>query len=121
LDEGGYRRILGVAEGHKEDKAGWLQILKHLKRRGLSGVRLIVSDACLGLAEAALHESLIRAFQWFGGVPRQVWVDNQKAAVLKHVPGAVRFNERFKQLACHYGFVPKACRPYRARTKSWVS
>ena len=53
VDEGGYRRILGVAEGHKEDKAGWLQFLKHLKERGLSGVRLIVSDACLGLAEAA--------------------------------------------------------------------
>ncbi len=53
VDEGGYRRILGVAEGHKEDKAGWLQFLKHLKKRGLSGVRLIVSDACLGLAEAA--------------------------------------------------------------------
>ena len=53
VDEGGYRRILGVAEGHKEDKAGWLQFLKHLKKRGLTGVRLIVSDACLGLAEAA--------------------------------------------------------------------
>ena len=66
------------------------------------------------------YESLIRAFQWFGGVPRQVWVDNQKSAVLSHVPGAVRFNERFKQLACHYGFVPKACRPYRARTKGKV-
>ena len=53
VDEDGYRRVLGVAEGHKEDKAGWLQFLKHLKKRGLSGVRLIVSDACLGLAEAA--------------------------------------------------------------------
>ena len=53
MDEGGYRRVLGVAEGHKEDKAGWLGFLKHLKKRGLSGVRLIVSDACLGLAEAA--------------------------------------------------------------------
>ena len=53
VDAQGYRRILGVAEGHKEDKAGWLGFLKHLKKRGLSGVRLIVSDACLGLAEAA--------------------------------------------------------------------
>ena len=42
VDEGGYRRILGVAEGHKEDKAGWLQFLKHLKKRGLSGVRQCV-------------------------------------------------------------------------------
>ena len=66
------------------------------------------------------YESLVRAFAWFGGVTRQVWVDNHKAAVTAHVPGAVRFNERFKQLAHHYGFVPKACRPYRPRTKGKV-
>ena len=52
VDADGYRRILGVCEGHKEDKAGWLGFLKHLKERGLAGVRLIVSDACLGLREA---------------------------------------------------------------------
>jgi putative transposase len=53
VDSDGYRRILGVSEGHKEDKAGWLGFLKDLKKRGLKGVRLIVSDACIGLAEAA--------------------------------------------------------------------
>ena len=29
----------------------------------------------------------------------------------------MRFNERFIDLAGHYGFTPHACRPYRARTK----
>lgn len=48
----GYRRILGVAEGHKEDKAGWGSFLAHLKQRGLEGVRLVISDACLGLVES---------------------------------------------------------------------
>ncbi len=52
VDQDGYRRILGVQEGHKEDKAGWLGFLKHLKDRGLAGVRLIISDACLGLVES---------------------------------------------------------------------
>jgi len=52
VDQDGFRRILGVAEGHKEDKAGWLGFLKHLKDRGLAGVRLFVSDACLGLVES---------------------------------------------------------------------
>ena len=66
------------------------------------------------------YESLVRAFAWFGGSTQQVWVDNQKTAVIKHVPGAVQYNTRFKQLADHYGFVPKACRPYRARTKGKV-
>ena len=46
----GYREILGICEGAKEDKAGWSGFLKHLKERGLKGVQLIVSDACIGLA-----------------------------------------------------------------------
>jgi transposase-like protein len=49
----GYREILGIVEGAKEDKAGWSGFLKHLKERGLTGVRLIISDACIGLAESA--------------------------------------------------------------------
>jgi len=53
VGEDGYRKVLGIAEGHKEDKAGWQGFLSHLKSRGLSGVRLIISDACMGLVESA--------------------------------------------------------------------
>jgi putative transposase len=49
----GYREILGICEGAKEDKAGWSGFLKHLKERGLRGIRLIISDACMGLSESA--------------------------------------------------------------------
>lgn len=48
----GYREILGVAEGAKEDKASWAGFLRHLKERGLKGVELITSDKCLGLVES---------------------------------------------------------------------
>ena len=48
----GYRKILGVVEGHKEDKAGWSGFLRHLKDRGLDDVRLFISDACIGLVES---------------------------------------------------------------------
>ncbi len=48
----GYREVLGIAEGAKEDKASWLQFVRQLKQRGLSGTRLFVSDACLGLVES---------------------------------------------------------------------
>lgn len=64
------------------------------------------------------YEGLIRSFEYFSGVTREVLVDNQKSAVL--VPsnqGQPRFNERFLDLAAYYGFSPRACRPYRARTK----
>ena len=53
VNQDGYREILGICEGAKEDKAGWSAFLKHLKERGLSGVELIISDACLGLVESA--------------------------------------------------------------------
>lgn len=49
----GYRDILGICEGAKEDKSGWSAFLKHLKERGLNGVELITSDACMGLSESA--------------------------------------------------------------------
>jgi transposase-like protein len=49
----GYREILGVAEGLKEDTESWRNFLRHLKQRGLQGVQLLVSDKCLGLVEAA--------------------------------------------------------------------
>lgn len=52
VGEDGFRHVLGIAEGHKEDKAGWSGFLKHLKDRGLKGVRLIISDACMGLVES---------------------------------------------------------------------
>ena len=49
--QSGYREILAVSEGAKEDKASWTQFLRELKDRGLKGVELIVSDKCLGLVE----------------------------------------------------------------------
>lgn len=52
VNEDGYREILGVSEGSKEDKASWLEFLRWLKGRGLKGVRLVVSDKCLGVLEA---------------------------------------------------------------------
>lgn len=52
VDREGYREVLGVAEGTKEDAESWRSFLRHLKERGLKGVRLVVSDKCLGLVEA---------------------------------------------------------------------
>jgi transposase len=64
------------------------------------------------------YEGLVRSLEYLGGVPQEVLVDNQKAAVLTHANGrGPRFNERFVDLAGHYGFAPRACRPYRAQTK----
>lgn len=50
--EDGYREILGVMEGAKEDTESWRSFLRHLKQRGLRGPQLFISDKCLGLVES---------------------------------------------------------------------
>ena len=52
VNQEGYREVLGVAEGAKEDKASWSEFLRYLKGRGLKGVELVTSDKCLGLIES---------------------------------------------------------------------
>lgn len=64
------------------------------------------------------YEGIIRSFEYFGGGTKEVLVDNQKTAVISHRHGErVVFNSRFIDMAGHYGFIPRACRPYRAQTK----
>jgi len=52
VDQDGYRHVLGVSEGAKEDTESWRKFLRHLKERGLKGLQLVTSDKCLGLVEA---------------------------------------------------------------------
>ena len=76
----GYREIVGIVEGAKEDKAGWSGFLKHLKDRGLRGVELIVSDACTGLVESAA--------EFFPETRWQRCVVHWYRNVFSHVPAA---------------------------------
>jgi hypothetical protein len=48
----GGREVLGLDVASDEDGAGWLAFLRSLTARGLSGVRLIISDAHRGLVSA---------------------------------------------------------------------
>lgn len=52
VNDQGYRKILGVVEGAKEDKAGWSGFLRHLKERGLKEVKMFITNACMGLVES---------------------------------------------------------------------
>jgi transposase len=61
------------------------------------------------------------AFEAFGGVPRQILYDRMKTAVIgEDADGQVVYNRTLGELAHHYGFLPKACRPYRPETKGKV-
>jgi putative transposase len=48
----GDREVLGCAVGDSEDEAFWTSFLRSLRGRGLSGVRLVISDQHLGLTKA---------------------------------------------------------------------
>jgi transposase-like protein len=56
----GDREVLGLAVGDSEDGAFWTAFLRSLRARGLSGVRLVISDAHAGL-KAAIGAVLLGA------------------------------------------------------------
>jgi transposase len=59
------------------------------------------------------------AFQHFGGVTDEILFDNDRGLVSHHDRSTreVEFNTRFRAFAKHWGFRPRACAPFRARTK----
>lgn len=67
-----------------------------------------------------VHEN---AFSSFAGVPREVLYDNMKTVVLErnaYGRDMHRFHPTFLDYAKHTGFLPRLCRPYRAKTKGKV-
>jgi len=61
-----------------------------------------------------------RAFEFFGGVPAEVLIDNLKTGVLSRAGGTVRWQPSFEALAVGYGFQPIAHFPMRPQTKGRV-
>lgn len=82
VNEEGYREILGVMEGPKEDKEGWTEFLRHLKKRGLKGVKLMISDKCFGLVESVLEQFPDADWQWcIVHFYRDVWKEVHRGKV----------------------------------------
>jgi transposase len=72
---------------------------------------------------ATLCAALLEAFDYFGGVPAEVLLDNAKSVVIErdaYGAGLHRWNAEMLQLAEGCGFAPRLCRPYRAKTKGKV-
>src|SRR6185312_13179330 len=59
------------------------------------------------------------AFHHFGGITEEVLFDNDRGLVVRHdcATREVEFNARLLAFAKHWRFRPRACAPYRARTK----
>ena len=72
---------------------------------------------------AVLTAGLERAFARFGGVPKELLFDQMRAVVLSDGRvggGELVLHAEFLRFAAHWGFHPRACRPYRAQTKGKV-
>ena len=65
-------------------------------------------------------EGLEAALRHFGGVPEECVVDNAKALVLRWQGDRPVFHPEFEAFCRHWGMRPRACRPYRPRTKGKV-
>ena len=73
---------------------------------------------------AVLIDGLESAFARFGGVPKELLFDQMRAVVLSDQRvggGELVLNAEFLRFAAHWGFHPRACRPYRAQTKGYAS
>jgi hypothetical protein len=78
-------------------------------------------------ARFVLHQDMqtvlrchMAAFEAIGGVPNEILYDRMKTAVSGEAGGSVVYNRALVDFARHYGFQPKACRPYRDKTKGKV-
>jgi transposase len=65
-------------------------------------------------------EGHVRAFEYFGGVPRVLLYDNLKSAVIERLGKAIRFNPRLLEFSGHYRYEPRPVAVARGNEKGRV-
>jgi transposase len=103
----------------------WLQIGGTRQKRYVFVATLGYSRRCYIEIFGSLRQrdwimGLERAFRHFGGVPEQLLTDNAKPLVDRRKGGKPVFHPEFEAFCRHWGTIPKACQPFRARTKGKV-
>ena len=112
-------RQLQIDFGETGVAIGGESVRVHLFVATLGYSRRIFVQAFRHERQSAWLDGLEGAFAHFGGVPEEALMDNARALVDAHDAATreVRFNERLLAFARYWGFRPRACAPYRARTK----
>ena len=105
--------------GQKRVVVAGTAVVVHMMTAVLSYSRCIFVRAFLSERQDDWREGIAAAFLHFGGVPRTVLGDNARALVVDHdrVARLVTFHPAYVAFAKDWGFTPRACGPYRARTK----
>jgi transposase len=114
----------------RQAQCDWAHLGTHVIRGELTPLYLFVM--ILGFSRALYAEVVTRtdvdvflelhvhAFQAFGGMPQEILYDNQKVVVLGRRADGPVFHPALLAFAGQFGFKPRLCRPYRARTKGKV-
>ena len=97
-------------------------------RRRLSFFLMVLCYSRMLYLEFTLSEAMDhflschrRAFEFFGGVPQKIMIDNLKVGVVRHPTGQkALFNPRYLDFAAHYGFQPVACNVRKGNEKGRV-
>jgi transposase len=112
-------RQLQIDFGERWVAIGDEQVRVHLFVATLGHSRRVYARAFRHERQSAWFEGLEGAFRHFGGLPKEVLLDNAKALVEHHDPATreVVFNARLHAFARYWDVRPVACAPYRARTK----
>lgn len=85
--EDGQKELLGIHDGHRESRLSWLELLKDLKKRGLSTApSLAIADGALGFW-SALEEVFPDCRQ------QRCWV-HKTANILDKLPKSVQVNAK---------------------------
>jgi transposase len=97
-------------------------------RRRLSFFVMVLCHSRMMYVEFTLSEAMEQflschrhAFEFLGGVPQKVMIDNLKVGVVRHPTGEkALFNPHYADFAAHYGFVPVACNVRKGNEKGRV-
>lgn len=105
--------------GEKKVVIGGVLVKVFLLVAVLSHSRRLFVRAFLNQRGDDWREGIAAAFTHFGGVPLELLGDNARALVLDRdrATGTVRFHPAYLSFCRDWGVAPRACGPYRARTK----
>lgn len=105
--------------GERLIEVGGVKVRIYLFVATLGASRRLHVRAFRNERQQSWFDGMESAFREFGGTTKEVLFDNARALVERH-NGATRevvFNAKLTAFAKHWRFTPRACAPYRARTK----
>jgi len=108
----GYLGLLPDKDGKLTKTWGLVMVLSYSRKAYYT----ITHDQKVATWVACLE----KAFNFFGGVPRRLKIDNTKAIILKNRRSELEFNQDFLEFAHHYSLTIAPCTPYHPQQKGKV-